>query len=232
MKTVFLKYFIPLWLLLWHGWPDIAAAYREQVQVLAAERAYLQQLYVEQEGKGQKQELEEIARQHLYSAITARLFPFWYGTPWDFNGTTATPQKGKIACGYFVTTLLRDAGFNLERSKLAQQSSEKIIRTLVSNDHIVRLNKLTMEDFVNAMRKMGNGLYLVGLDTHIGFLLVNGSDLRFIHSSYSYWGGVKSEPVWQCKVLLKSRFRVVGKLLSDEQTIKQWLLNKKFTTVL
>lgn len=232
MKIAYLKYFVLLGLLLRYNVPDIDAAYREQVHVIAAERAYLQQLYVTQDEVSQKQKIVEIARIHLYSALTARLFPFWYGTPWDFNGTTATPQKGKIACGYFVTTLLRDAGFELERVKLAQQSSEKIIRTLVSDEYVVRLNKLTMEDFVNAMRRMGNGLYLIGLDTHIGFLLVNGSNLQFIHSSYSYWGGVKSEPVWQCRVLVKSRFRVVGKLLSDEQTIAQWLSNKKFTTVL
>ena len=37
----------------------------------------------------------------------------WLGTPWDFNGTCETPGSGKIACGYFVSTILRDAGFQV-----------------------------------------------------------------------------------------------------------------------
>lgn len=232
LKTPFLQCCLLLLLMLVHQAPDFAAAYREQLQVLACERAQMQQAYLAKATDAEKKQLTDAARNRLYSALIDRLFPFWYGTPWDYNGTTQTPQKGKIACGYFVTTLLRHAGFDLERVKLAQQSSEKIIRTLVSEKYIVRLNKITMEDFVSASRAMGNGLYLVGLDTHIGFLLVQDNELRFIHAAYSAEGMVKSEPVWQCKVLMKSKFRVVGKLLSDEKTIEGWLLNNKFTTVL
>lgn len=42
--------------------------------------------------------------------IIDSLMPCWYGTPWDFNGCTTEPGKGSIACGYFVSTVLRDAG--------------------------------------------------------------------------------------------------------------------------
>ncbi|MBC7852151.1 MAG: hypothetical protein IAF94_01845, partial [Pirellulaceae bacterium] len=37
----------------------------------------------------------------------------WLGTPWDFNGTAKGPGGGKIACGYFVATVLKDAGFQV-----------------------------------------------------------------------------------------------------------------------
>ncbi len=47
----------------------------------------------------------------------------WLGTPWDFNGTADGPGGGKIACGYFVATLLKDAGFRVDRYQLAQQPS-------------------------------------------------------------------------------------------------------------
>ena len=40
------------------------------------------------------------------SLLTDKIFPYWYGTDWDFNGTTQKPNEGKIACGYFVTCLL------------------------------------------------------------------------------------------------------------------------------
>src|ERR1700741_5295000 len=52
------------------------------------------------------------------------LLPCWYGTPWGFYGTTEEPGQGTIACGYFVTTVLRDAGCSLQRIKLAQYPSE------------------------------------------------------------------------------------------------------------
>ena len=54
------------------------------------------------------------ARAYLLTTIDAQ-FEHWKGTPWDFNGTTRTPGEGAIACGYFVTTVLEQAGFKIER---------------------------------------------------------------------------------------------------------------------
>ena len=62
------------------------------------------------------------ARTVLTRSIYNDLLPAWYGTPWDFNGTSEVPQQGKIACGYFVSTILRDAGWKVERVRLAQQA--------------------------------------------------------------------------------------------------------------
>lgn len=44
---------------------------------------------------------------------------YWQGTPWTFNGTTNTPQKGSIACGYFVTNVLMNYGFKIKGNYLA-----------------------------------------------------------------------------------------------------------------
>lgn len=227
----YIQFALLLALLFMHEAPDVATAYYEQVQVLAVESGQIRQSFGNVSNPKDKQELTDKTSRHLYLALTERMFPFWYGTQWDFNGTTQKPRHGKIACGYFVTTLLRDVGFDVERVKLAQQSSEKIIRTLVGEANIVRFSNTPMENFVAATQAMGNGLYLVGLDTHIGFLLVAPDGLRFIHAAYSSSGVVKSEPVWECKVLLKSKYRVVGKLLADTGTLEQWLQNKKFSTV-
>ena len=46
------------------------------------------------------------------------IIPHWYGTPWDFNGHTSIPNQGEIACGYFVSTTLRDIGLKLNRFKM------------------------------------------------------------------------------------------------------------------
>jgi hypothetical protein len=36
------------------------------------------------------------------NAVIKNIVPSWIGTAWDFNGISQTPQKGSIACGYFV----------------------------------------------------------------------------------------------------------------------------------
>lgn len=77
----------------------------------------------------------QLNKRHLVISriITDSLMPCWYGTPWDFNGCTADPGKGSIACGYFVTTVLRDAGLQLNRIRLAQSPSGIIIHKLCTN---------------------------------------------------------------------------------------------------
>ena len=63
------------------------------------------------------------ARAYLLAILSNEIFPNWYGTPWDFNGMTRTPRKGKIACGYFVCNILKDIGFTIPRIKWAQSAS-------------------------------------------------------------------------------------------------------------
>src|SRR6478609_6492850 len=41
------------------------------------------------------------------------IIPEWYGTKWSFDGYTEVPKSGSIACGYFVSTTLRDMGMNI-----------------------------------------------------------------------------------------------------------------------
>ena len=62
--------------------------------------------------------------QHFSNIIIKKIVPYWYGTKWDFNGTSRIPGQGSIAYGYFVTTILEDAGINLSRNRLAQCASE------------------------------------------------------------------------------------------------------------
>ena len=103
--------------------------------------------------------------------MTDKIFPYWYGTDWDFNGTTQKPNEGKIACGYFVTTTLRDIGLDINRVKLAQCASEQMIKKLVSEDNIYRFSNKSIEEFETNLKQKGNGIYVVGLDNHTGFVL-------------------------------------------------------------
>lgn len=140
------------------------------------------------------------------------LLPCWYGTPWSFNGTTEEPGKGTIACGYFVTTVFRDAGFSLQRIKLAQCPSEEMIKTICTRSSIHRYSDISINDFAGKTEKMGFGLYVVGLDNHTGFILNDSTGSYFIHSTFVGPGCVIKEKVSESKVLAASRYRVIGKV--------------------
>lgn len=168
------------------------------------------------------------ARSLILDAVSGRLFPHWYGTPWDYSGTTEVPGEGSIACGYFVSTVLRDAGFRVEHRTLAQQASERIIRTLTSEAHMQRFRNTPLAEFVQAVFETGPGLYVVGLDTHAGFLLHDGGEVRFVHASPRW--GVVSEPALESGSLGNSAYRVIGKVSDDETLLEKWLAGEALTT--
>ncbi len=47
---------------------------------------------------------------YFCEALVNKIIPYWYGTPWDFNGHTDIPNESNVACGYFVSTPLRHMG--------------------------------------------------------------------------------------------------------------------------
>jgi hypothetical protein len=109
------------------------------------------------------------AREKIFtSAVIETIVPSWIGTAWDFNGTSEKPKQGSIACGYFVTTVLRDAGLPIARTRLAQCASEQMITSLVQSKYISHYRNVLLEDFIQAIQKQGNGLFIVGLDKHTG----------------------------------------------------------------
>jgi hypothetical protein len=151
------------------------------------------------------------------------LFDYWYGTRWDLNGTSQTPGEGKIACGYFVANILKDSGLPIQRVKMGQMASEPFIRQLVSEKSIKRFHKIPLDDFVAQCRKMGEGIFIVGLDTHIGFLWVQKEQSFFIHSSSLAPTCVIREEASQSITLKRSSYRIVGKISGDAKFLGKWL---------
>lgn len=177
-------------------------------------------LYKKKVGKA---ELEK----NFLSLINRKIFPYWYGTKWDFNGTTETPNEGSIACGYFVTTVLRDMGVPIKRSRMAQCPSEEMIRSLVSKKNVHHLSGIDINEFETKLKQFGNGLYVIGLDKHTGFILLSDKGNYFIHSSGMYPFQVVKEPLLKSGVLTKSNYRVVGKLSSDEVFLRKWVKHRR-----
>lgn len=170
------------------------------------------------------------ARTLITESIYNDLFPAWYGTAWDFNGTSETPQQGKIACGYFVSTVLRDAGWKVERVRLAQQASENIILSLTTDPFVRRFRRVPIGDFVGAVKDWGSGIYIVGLDIHVGFIVNTGADVYFIHSSYVEPYKVIKEKAIQSSVLAGSKYRVLGNVSADDRFTIDWLEGKTIAT--
>lgn len=167
------------------------------------------------------------ARAYLGKSIMEELFPCWIGTAWDFNGVTQKPGEGSIACGYFVSTVLRDAGFKVERAKLGQQASQVIIKTMTTDDQIKVTSNSSMKNMEEVFKNRGDGLYVVGLDSHAGFVTVKGATLTFVHSSYyTPPRSVCAEPLQGKNPFTDSRYRVIGKILGDE-SLKHWIKGEK-----
>ena len=158
--------------------------------------------------------------------INLQLTPYWLGTPWDFNGTTQQPGRGQIACGYFITTLLRDAGVPLNRVKLAQCASGIIINTLVEPEHQKNYSRMSFAAFIHELKSRGTGVYIVGLDFHTGFLLNDGKELYFIHSNYIQRKGVVKEVASESAALQASKWRSTGCLTRSTGFLQRWMNNQ------
>ena len=110
------------------------------------------------------------AHDYFFEMLNDSIFGYWMQTPWDFNGHTDTPRKGEIACGYFVTTTLRDIGVRLQRYKLAQQAASVITEKLCEPTSMKRLASL---EKLKSMFKnfLPDNQYLMNLASHqIGHL--------------------------------------------------------------
>jgi hypothetical protein len=178
-----------------------------------------------------KKDVLEKARKFFVSSVYNEIIPEWYGTDWDFYGTTQTPKVGQIACGYFVSTVLRDAGAKVQRVSMAQQASENIIKSLTTAKFIKRFSNITIEKFVADIENQGEGLYVVGLDNHVGFILHDGKDVWFIHSSYGEPSEVIKEKAIESVILSSSKYRVTGKISADDSFIIKWLNQTEIPTV-
>jgi hypothetical protein len=168
------------------------------------------------------------AREVLVTTLRDQLLPAWNGTTWAMNGTTQTPGEGKLACGYFVSTTLLHAGFHVERVRMGQQASTYITKSLVTQEPIWHTSNQPIEKFVERLRRSGDGIYLVGLDNHVGYVIVDGDDTWFHHSGP---GVVRREPALTASFLSTSHYREAAKLF-DDALVEKWLRGAQITTVL
>ena len=202
------------------------SAYTERIEDLAARRRALATAYRRATDSGRSRILA-LARREVLNTITAELAPAWYGTPWRYSGRTDRPRDDAIACGTFVATLLRDAGFRLNRIALGRLASEHIAQSLTAKAHIRRYRNRPGDEVAADVEHWGEGLYVLGLDYHAALVHVDDrGHSSVIHSSY-YEGRVLAEPLRTELGFRLSRYRVVAKLLTDPM-MRKWLKGETF----
>ena len=159
--------------------------------------------------------LLEENQENLDRLVVETILPHWYSKPWDFDGYSNVPKKGVIACGYFVSTPLKHIGFNWNRYRLAQQDATTIIKKISGDKTKFYWNKLN------------DGLYVIGFDSHVGFLHKHKLGIDIIHSSYYGETCVMKEEALTAPALSHSNSYVLGSLFTKDN-LRKWKKNEVF----
>lgn len=195
-------------------------AYEELKKEIAQHRKVFSDQYVNAVDKNKV--LAEI-KNYWISVLGNDLYEQWKGTPWDFNGTTKMPRQGNIACGYFVTGLLQDMGYVLDRVKLSTCASLTMMKSLAPEQPVWNLSYLTYAEFNKKIKETGKGIYIAGLDFHTGFIVNDGTETWFLHSNYIGRQGVIKEKITSSAALQASKTRFVIALTEDEAFLVRWM---------
>lgn len=180
----------------------------------------------------QKLPLDTISKA-FKAALVHQIIPFWEGTPWSFEGHTAQPKSGEIACGYFVSTTLRDVGLNLNRYRLAQQSPINEAKSLAVNSTVKEFSFDSNLDNIQAIREhLKEGIHFIGFDeSHVGYILKEQGQLYLIHSNYVDAAGVLIETVEESEVFKwYNKFHIV-ELSTNEAFLNYWLSGQEIVVV-
>jgi hypothetical protein len=158
------------------------------------------------------------------------IIPHWYGTEWDFNGYTDIPNKGVIACGYFVSTTLLHMGINVNRYKMAQQAGLYEAQTLALSEDNYRTIYGIDSLQVILKRDYSDGIYFVGLDNHVGYLYIKDQIPYFIHSNYIE-DKVMIEKAYYSPAFASGIY-VIAEISTNEELMERWRTGQSVPVIL
>lgn len=157
--------------------------------------------------------------------LVDEIIPHWYGTQWSFEGHTNTPQKGEIACGYFVSTSLKHLGLNINRYLLAQQNPLNEAKTLALGGEVFTINydgHLDLKEQIVA--QLTDGLYFIGFDHfHVGFMLIENCEVFIIHSNFMGDNGVEKEELESSAVISMCSKVYLVNLDKNRNLLQAWI---------
>lgn len=167
----------------------------------------------------------------ILELIMPEMMRCWLGTGYDFNGVAERPGEGKIACGYYVSTLIRDAGFKVNRYTLAQQASQNILLSFTSKENCRLRVGEKYNRYADWLEAQEHGIYMIGLDTHVGFVVIQEDGMKFLHSSGIGKAGVVEEFRDEAAAIKWSKWRMLGHFTTDPNVIRIWLAGENVTVV-
>lgn len=158
-------------------------------------------------------------------SLLNRILPHWEETEWSFEGHTSIPKKGKIACGYFVSTTLQHLGVNLNRYKLAQQSPFMEAKSLAINSDPIEISENSVNENITKIREnLKEGIHFIGFDSsHVGYILKEDKQLYLIHSNYIDSKGVEIEKIENSIVFASYDKFYLSELSTNENFLKHWV---------
>ncbi len=203
--------------------------------VAQAQKEFRRQ-YTQAKTPAQQQAILDTVGKYLTEAIVNQLIPHWYGTSWSFEGYTEIPQKGNIACGYLVSTVLAHAGFNLNRYKMAQQDPWCEVQTLHQQKSPIVFPTQHRKEFADSVETyLPDGLYMLGMNSHVGMLLKRRGSSYLIHSSYLLIDRGKAEvtieKVAATRVIFYGSECLIGAITTNPKLLRQWVLGEPIAIV-
>jgi hypothetical protein len=208
-----------------------AADFEATLATIEGERRRLAGLYAAADGEERKAALRAEARAYVRAAIVREIFPAWFGMSWGLgpNSTADRPHAPgmTVACGYFVSSVLENAGLRLgTRFTYAQAPALHVQKTLApAAGDLHRYFSISGQALADRIAGLGEGLYIIGLANHIGFVVVDAAGVRLVHASYTDDQVVISEPLATARAIADSRPKgyFVTPVMHDERLADLWL---------
>jgi hypothetical protein len=160
--------------------------------------------------------------QFLYDSLS----PYWLGTTFSKTGKSEIPGKGVISPENFVLQLLKDMGVDMRIDPELIYKPGDLIEFLLFNRNISHYYGTPMASFIQDVKDKSDGLYLLALDEHIGFLNVEGENLSFLHVAPKKPFCVVIEDAEKSKLIAQSKDRWLGLISDAEEFIRHWLENE------
>lgn len=208
-----------------------AAAYEAALARVEARRVALGQRLAAADSGAAREEVRAEARAYVLAAMREVVFPAWMGMAWGLgpNSTPLRPHAAgtEIACGYFVSSVLENVGLRLgTRFTYAQAPALHAQRSLAPDkEDLHRFFSIPGDALARRIAALGEGIYVIGLNNHIGFVDVHGGQVNVVHASYTGAQVVTSEPLATAEVIDNSRAAgyFVTPLFQDDRLIDRWL---------
>lgn len=128
-----------------------------------------------------------------------------------------------------MAATLYAVGFNVKISlvqekkrhyRLAGLPSEQIILKLVDNGSIHRFSNRPLSEVVETLKDMGPGVFLIGLDQHVAYLVWDGQGPVLAWHAKPGFAVALEDPA-NDPYIAESKYRVLGKL--DQRSASIWL---------